>query len=225
MSLRKNISLLILLTLSLASTGQICPKVETYRVPFLFNNEINNTNDSFFYKKAQQLISTYDLDSLFEARRIFNWLKFFDSTKYSEVLLSTDLLKIETLSYNYLKSNILGKWKLKRLESSLPTSPDSLRINDVTLIFSDTLAILYYNDTLIRKTRYVITNKFASPYFKEIFFQLYFLDNKDLWSFLFITNGENYPKDFKIDKINVGLYINEIPDCVNNCPEKVYLKM
>jgi len=105
----------------------------------------------------------------------------------------------------------------------LGTSETSLSKN-AKIVFTETEAFFYHNDTLERRASYIITNKFSWSSFKEIYFQLYFLDNKDLWNFSYRTKGADYIAKLKFDSLHVGLFINEMPNCSCGCPESIYLK-
>jgi hypothetical protein len=183
---------------------------------------IDCSNDGAYYIKAKGL-TIYNPDSLFEAYRILKRLYHFDSTKYSKKFLSPDFSKIESINYHYLQTNIIGQWNFEWSGSNWGTSETSAN-KKARLVFTETEAFFYIADTLKRQTKYLITNKFESLYPKEIFFQLYFLDNKDHWDFSFMTKGADYIAHLKFDSQNIGLFINESPNCSCGCPESIYLK-
>ena len=39
-----------------------------------------------------------------------------------------------------------------------------------------------------------------------------------------MTKGADYIAKLKFDKENIGLFINEMPNCSCGCPESIYLK-
>ena len=225
MNIRTIILLLISLTLCFASVGQYCPIVPTKPVPFLFKYEINATNDTSFYNKAHRLVKINEHDSLFEACVILNRLNQYNSVKYSKDFLASDLLKIEESNSNYLNTNIIGIWKLYWSGRNWGMSYNIPSSKNAKVIFTDTTATFYIGGKLVRKTKYIIANEFVSPYIKEVRFQLYFVDNKNIWDFAFMSKGVKRNAKFNPDGLNFGLYINERPDCLRDCPERVYLKV
>jgi hypothetical protein len=182
----------------------------------------NKTSDNYF-KATLHSIRTQKVDSLKTAYSMLSKLHYFDSSTYSSARLKNYFAQIETSLLSYYKKTVIGNWTFEWSGSNWGTSKTSAN-KKASLVFTDTECYFYVSDTLQRKTKYVITNEFVFPYPKPVFFQLYFLDNKDLWNFAFRTSGENYTAKLKYNEENIGLFINEMPNCLCGCPERIYLK-
>jgi hypothetical protein len=180
------------------------------------------TSEKYFIA-ALHSIRTQKVDSLKTAYSMLSKLHYFDSSIYSSARLNNYFAQIETGLLSYYKKTIIGNWTFEWSGSNWGTSKTSAN-KKASLVFTDTECYFYISDTLQRKTKYVITNEFVFPYPKPVFFQLYFLDNKDLWNFSFRTSGENYTAKLKYNEENIGLFINEMPNCLCGCPERIYLK-
>jgi hypothetical protein len=222
-------SILFLTLFCLKLNAQVIPdKIDSYErdsvgklknVPKPLTKE---TSEKYFIAVLHS-IRTQKVDSLRIAYSMLNKLHYYDSIKYSKASLEKHFSKIESSILSYNKKTIIGNWSFEWSGSNWGTSKTSAN-KKASLVFTDTECFFYISDTLQRKAKYIITNEFAYPYLKPIFFQLYFLDNKDLWEFSFLTKGANYTSKLKFNEENIGLFVNEMPDCDCGCPERIYLK-
>lgn len=184
---------------------------------------INSTNHNQFYHNAKELIYIEDRDSIIKAFRLLKHLHYFDSSIYSNKILQQHFSRIEKKCYDYYLNNLLGEWVFEWGGSNWRTSETSANKKE-KIIFTETEALFYKNDSLNRRTPYKIKNDFKGNLSKEIFFLLYFEDSKTAWKINFQNKGADYIAKLKFSKENVGLFVNEDPTCICGCPESIYLK-
>ena len=192
-------------------------------IPFTPKKYITSSNHIEYYNKIKVLLAYGNQDSIMEAFQILTNLFYFDSVLYSKNKLQKELSIIAKENYKYYFSMLIGKWTFKWSGSNWGTDNTSTNTN-ATIVFTPSEALFFKNDSLIRKTKYLITNQYSSQHFKETNYQLYFIDNKSLWDFYFRSDGEDYLNNLKYDNNKIGLYINEMPNCVCGCPESIYIK-
>jgi len=225
----KLISIIILSLVCLSAPGQRIPYEAGYyerdslgKLKYASTVFTKETNKAY-YNKAIHAIATKNQDSLVIAYYILKELYKSDPSKYSKSGLKDNFLKIEKQLSNYYRKTIIGTWIFKWSGSNWGTGETSASRNS-KIIFTDTEAFFYNNDTLARKTKYLITNKFSDPFSKTIYFNLYFTDNNATWDFKFETDGADYISNIKFSKDSIGLWVNEMPECSCGCPESIYIK-
>lgn len=188
-----------------------------------FSAVFNKESSDNYFKKALSYIHNQQADSLKLAYFMLLDLYYYDSSKYSNANLKEYFSQIESNLLSYYSRTIIGNWSFNWSGSNWGTSETSTD-KKAKLVFTDTVCYFYLSDTLQRQAKYKITNEFTTPYSKAISFQLYFLDTKDVWDFFFRTEGADYIANLKFDQENIGLFINEMPNCSCGCPESIYLK-
>lgn len=185
--------------------------------------KINHTNHNQFYQDAKELINFDDRDSIFKAFRLLKHLHYFDSSIYSNKILQQLFSQIEKKSYDYYHDNLLGEWVFEWSGSNWGTSETSASKKE-KIIFTESKALFYTNDSLNRQTSYKIRNDFKGYLSKEIFFLLYLEDTKAAWEINFQNKGADYVAKLKFSEEHVGLFINENYHCICGCHERIYLK-
>jgi len=182
--------------------------------------DVTNLNNKDFYKHAQDLIKSKEKDSLFDAHTILRKLYFFDSSVYSKQLVNSYFSQIEAINLDYYKKKIIGTWVFQWAGSNWGTSETSKTKNE-RIIFSQNEAFFFKDEKLFRQTQYYITNSF-STLSKELFFQVYFLDDNSAKDISFRTKGADYTAKLKFGGANIGLYLGYLFSC-NDCGNKIYI--
>ena len=185
---------------------------------------ITQSNSTEYYERAKGFINAANYDSLLYADIILRKLFYFDSIRFSRKIISNHKSEIERQSFNYFKGNIIGQWAFEWSGSNWGTDQTS-KTRKEEIVFTDSEAYFYSNDSLKRKTQYLITNKQVPYFMKDLYFQLYFPEDNLYWQVGFINHGPNYLARINFSKQKIGLHINEMPNCSCGCPESIYLKV
>lgn len=197
------------------SNGQVGKHVEKYH--------IDSSNQKAYYQQAQHLMHYKNKDSLLEAFVILRNLHYFDSTVYSTNFLKPSFKAIERINYNDVRKNILGCWIFEWTGNNIFPSKAHNTKNE-KVIFTRRKAFFYKNDTLVRRTRYELTNRFSSE-LKEFNFRAFFFDDKTSLNVYLKESGADYNAGLKFSNKNVGLYLSKAWGSETDVDEDIYMKI